>query len=127
MSAQVQTAEPVTSVYSASQTMPERKARYLPGVPMLALAVVLLAAAIVAFWQGGIHHAAALAWVGAILIAADILVWRGLVPVAPGRAQVIQLFGRYQGTIREQGMQWVNPFTNRIAVSTRIRNMESAV
>jgi regulator of protease activity HflC (stomatin/prohibitin superfamily) len=39
---------------------------------------------------------------------------------------VVQLFGKYDGTIREPGMQWVNPFTNRIPVSTRIRNMETA-
>ncbi len=130
MSAQVQIAEPVTSVYSASQTMPERKARYLRGVPMLLLALVLLAAAIAAFWEGRLHQdgtAAALTWLGAVLLVADILVWRGLTPVAPGRAHVIQLFGKYQGTIREQGLQWVNPFTSRIAVSTRIRNMESAI
>jgi regulator of protease activity HflC (stomatin/prohibitin superfamily) len=38
----------------------------------------------------------------------------------------VQLFGKYDGTIREPGMQWVNPFTNRIPVSTRIRNMETA-
>jgi hypothetical protein len=37
-----------------------------------------------------------------------------------------QLFGKYRGTIREPGLQWVNPFTNRIVVSTRIRNQESA-
>jgi regulator of protease activity HflC (stomatin/prohibitin superfamily) len=36
------------------------------------------------------------------------------------------LFGRYRGTIRDSGLQWVNPFTRRIAVSTRIRNQESA-
>ena len=64
---------------------------------------------------------------GAILLVADILVWRGLTAVAPGRAHVVQLFGKYQGTVREQGLQWVNPFTNRIAVSTRIRNLESAL
>ena len=130
MSAQVQIAEPVTSVYSASQTMPERKARYLRGVPMLLLALVLLAAAIAAFWEGRLHQdgtAVTLTWLGAILLVADILVWRGLTPVAPGRAHVIQLFGKYQGTIREQGLQWVNPLTNRIAVSTRIRNIESAI
>jgi regulator of protease activity HflC (stomatin/prohibitin superfamily) len=126
MSAQAQIAEPATTIYSASQTMPERKARYLPGIPMLLLSIVVLAGAIAAFVAGGTDHRA-LTWLGVILLVADILVWRGLLPVAPGRAQVIQLFGRYQGTIREQGLQWVNPFTNRIAVSTRIRNMESAL
>ena len=43
-----------------------------------------------------------------------------------GEARVVQLFGRYRGTIRESGLQWVNPFTKRIEVSTRIRNLESA-
>ena len=38
----------------------------------------------------------------------------------------MQLFGKYRGTIREPGLQWVNPFTKRIVVSTRIRNQESA-
>jgi regulator of protease activity HflC (stomatin/prohibitin superfamily) len=51
---------------------------------------------------------------------------RGLTAVVPGPARVVQLFGQYRGTIRESGLQWVNPFTERIKVSTRIRNQESA-
>jgi hypothetical protein len=128
MTAHVQIAEHGT--YSPSQTMPERAARYLPGIPMLVLDLILLAAAIAAFWRASLNKndaAVALAWLGAVLIVATAGVWRGLTPVAPGRAHVVQLFGRYQGTIREPGLQWVNPFTSRIAVSTRIRNLESAL
>ena len=125
MSAQVQLAE--KSGYSPSQTMPERAAWYLPGVPMLVVDLVLLAATIAAFWQAAVHKSAAVAWLGVVLAFATILVWRGLTPVVPGRAHIIQLFGRYQGTIREPGLRWVNPFTTRIAVSTRIRNLESAL
>src|SRR6266851_9794792 len=47
-------------------------------------------------------------------------------PVTERAARVVQLFGKYRGTIRESGLQWVNPFTERIKVSTRIRNQESA-
>jgi regulator of protease activity HflC (stomatin/prohibitin superfamily) len=54
------------------------------------------------------------------------LLQRGLTVVAPGRAHVVQLFGNYKGTVREPGMQWVNPFAVRIPVSTRIRNLETA-
>src|SRR6266571_2769851 len=50
----------------------------------------------------------------------------GLTPVTPGQARVIQLFGKYRGTVRDPGLQWVNPFTRRIKVSTRIRNHETA-
>jgi len=55
-----------------------------------------------------------------------VLALGGLTSVSPGHARVIQLFGRYCGTIREPGLKWVNPFTRRIVVSTRIRNQESA-
>jgi regulator of protease activity HflC (stomatin/prohibitin superfamily) len=74
------------------------------------------------------QHAAAtaLAVVGAVLIASGALTWRGLTAVVPGQARVVQLFGQYRGTIRDSGLQWVNPFTRRIGVSTRIRNQESA-
>jgi len=128
MSAQAQIAD--KGVYSRSQAMPERPAWHLPGVPMLLLSVVLLAAGIVAFWQASEHTdggKTGLIWTGVVLVAAAITVFKGLTPVAPGRAHVIQLFGRYQGTVRDQGLQWVNPFATRIAVSTRIRNLESSL
>ncbi len=38
---------------------------------------------------------------------------------------MVQLFGSYQGTVRDPGLQWVNPFTKRRRVSTRIRNHET--
>jgi regulator of protease activity HflC (stomatin/prohibitin superfamily) len=44
----------------------------------------------------------------------------------PGEARVIQLFGKYRGTARDPGLQWVNPFSRRVKVSTRIRNHETA-
>ncbi|MFE5601484.1 SPFH domain-containing protein [Streptomyces coelicoflavus] len=66
--------------------------------------------------------------VGGILIAlAAFLAMCGLNMVAPGEARVVQLFGRYRGTIRQDGLRWVNPFTSRTKISTRVRNHETAV
>lgn len=66
--------------------------------------------------------------VGGVLIAfAAFLAMCGLNMVAPGEARVVQLFGRYRGTIREDGLRWVNPFTSRTKISTRVRNHETAV
>ncbi|MFI7504385.1 SPFH domain-containing protein [Streptomyces sp. NPDC049687] len=66
--------------------------------------------------------------VGGILIGiAAFLSMCGLNTVAPGEARVVQLFGRYRGTIREDGLRWVNPFTSREKISTRVRNHETAV
>ncbi|MGW5970886.1 SPFH domain-containing protein [Streptomyces sp. NPDC055186] len=70
----------------------------------------------------------ALLIVGGILIAiAAFLAMCGLNMVAPGEARVVQLFGRYRGTIRQDGLRWVNPFTSRTKISTRVRNHETAV
>jgi regulator of protease activity HflC (stomatin/prohibitin superfamily) len=49
----------------------------------------------------------------------------GLTIVNPNEAKVIQLFGRYKGTLKQQGLWWVNPFTNRRRISQRVRNFES--
>jgi hypothetical protein len=111
------------------QLVTEHQARFLPGTAMLALGLVgVLAGVLVAIFARGQHGATAVALglITALILLASILVLAGLTPVAPGRARVVQLFGRYRGTIRESGLQWVNPFTRRIVVSTRIRNQESA-
>ena len=111
------------------QQLTEQSARSLPGLQALSLSVVALIAGIAALSQAGSHHGATattLATVGSVLLVIGFLGLGGLTPVTPGKARVIQLFGRYRGTIRQAGLQWVNPFTRRISVSTRIRNQESA-
>ncbi|WP_039987227.1 SPFH domain-containing protein [Streptomyces pseudogriseolus] len=66
--------------------------------------------------------------VGGIVVAiAAFLAMCGLNMVAPGEARVVQLFGRYRGTIRKDGLRWVTPFTSRTKISTRVRNHETAV
>ncbi|MFI7138258.1 SPFH domain-containing protein [Streptomyces massasporeus] len=66
--------------------------------------------------------------IGGILVALTaFLAMCGLNMVAPGEARVVQLFGRYRGTIRQDGLRWVNPFTSRTKISTRVRNHETAV
>ncbi len=111
------------------QQMTERTGWFLPGIPMLVGGIVLvlggIALIVVAAHQSG-ATAIAVGVLTAVVIIVGILTLRGLTPIAPGRARVVQLFGRYRGTIRESGLQWVNPFADRIVVSTRIRNQESA-
>jgi regulator of protease activity HflC (stomatin/prohibitin superfamily) len=109
--------------------MREHAAWYVPGPLVLLGDLVLLAATVVAFWQGAVHMGAVravLIVVGVLLALVVSTVLRGITIVTPGRAHVVQLFGNYIDTIREPGMQWVNSFSNRIPVSTRIRNLETA-
>ncbi|MCX4813517.1 SPFH domain-containing protein [Streptomyces sp. NBC_01239] len=62
---------------------------------------------------------------GIFVLIAAFIAMRGLNTVAPGEARVVQLFGRYRGTIRQDGLRWVNPFTSRTKISTRVRNHET--
>ncbi|GGL77221.1 membrane protein [Streptomyces fumigatiscleroticus] len=70
---------------------------------------------------------AALIIAGILVGIASFLAMCGLNTVAPGEARVVQLFGRYRGTIRQDGLRWVNPLTSRTKISTRVRNHETAV
>ncbi|MFC9605118.1 SPFH domain-containing protein [Streptomyces niveus] len=69
----------------------------------------------------------ALIVLGVLLAIAAFFAMCGLNMVAPGEARVVQLFGRYRGTIRIDGLRWVNPLTSRAKISTRVRNHETAV
>jgi regulator of protease activity HflC (stomatin/prohibitin superfamily) len=105
----------------------ETAGRSAPGVLGLLVGLALVAVAIVLFAvRPGGAATVALVVIGVLLIIAAWLAFGGLTPVVPGEARVIQLFGQYRGTVRESGLQWLNPFTRRIKVSTRIRNLETA-
>ncbi|MFI9628613.1 SPFH domain-containing protein [Streptomyces sp. NPDC052042] len=64
---------------------------------------------------------------GLLLVIASFFCMTGVKMVAPGEARVIQLFGRYVGTIRTDGLRWINPLTSSQKISTRVRNHETAV
>ncbi|MDT0467161.1 SPFH domain-containing protein [Streptomyces gibsoniae] len=96
---------------------------------LLGLAGLALGAGLVA-WGSTVTAAgakAALIVVGVLTGLAALIAMGGLNTVAPGEARVVQLFGRYRGTIRQDGLRWVNPFTSRTVISTRVRNHETAV
>ncbi len=57
--------------------------------------------------------------------ALDGVMLAGLFIVNPNEAKVLQLFGRYVGTVKVQGFRWANPFYSKRRISLRIRNFES--
>jgi regulator of protease activity HflC (stomatin/prohibitin superfamily) len=113
-----------------ARRLTERPASSAPGVPLLVLSIVVLLAGVgllILSKPVGGGAEVALIILGLVLLIASGLALRGLFAVVPGEARVIQLFGRYAGTVREPGLRWVNPFTDRRRVSTRIRNHETAL
>lgn len=56
------------------------------------------------------------------------LIWLiGLIIVNPNQTKVLVFFGKYSGTISEDGFYWVNPFYSKKKVSLRIRNLETGI
>lgn len=49
----------------------------------------------------------------------------GFVMVNPNGSRVLLLFGKYIGTIRSNGLFWVNPFYTKKKISLRARNFDS--
>ncbi|TVT20134.1 SPFH domain-containing protein [Amycolatopsis acidiphila] len=105
----------------------ERRAKAVPGVLMLAAGVVLVLAGAALFVTAAAGGSGWLVGLGVLVAIAGFVVLRGLTAVAPGEARVVQVLGRYTGTVRADGLQWVNPIAARRRVSTRIRNHETGV
>src|SRR4051812_44062424 len=59
------------------------------------------------------------------LIPVLILILKGLMIISPNNSKVLLLFGKYKGSIKQNGLFWVNPFYNSITLSLRAQNFES--
>lgn len=105
--------------------MKELPLRSLPGIPMLlallAGAGVGLYLAIGALGADAFAQAAA----GALLAFVAAFCLFGLYMVEPNQAAVVSLFGKYVGTVKDNGLRWNNPFFSKKKVSMRVRNFES--
>ncbi len=61
---------------------------------------------------------------GVIIAVVDLIfVLPGLVIVNPNESKVLTLFGKYVGTVKQDGFFWVNPFTTKKKVSLRAFNL----
>ena len=114
-------------VAQAPAGVTEFAATTLPGWPVAWGALAAAIAGIALTATGIASKVPAATAVGVLLILVALVARAGLTAVAPGEARVVQLLGRYAGTIREPGLQWVNPVTRRRRISTRIRNHETGM
>ena len=105
----------------------EKRASAWPGLLMLFALIVLFALSLWMVIQAGRTDAEGpviLGWVLALVLVS--IGFGGFTVVNPNEARVVLLFGSYLGSIKNDGLWWVNPFTTRRRLSLRIRNFESA-
>ncbi|MFF2120373.1 SPFH domain-containing protein [Kitasatospora sp. NPDC058184] len=102
------------------------------GLPVLGGTLLGLLAGVGSFVAGAVQLSGGgkglgigLMVLGPVLLLGSVVLMCGLTVVSPGQARVVQLLGRYRGTVRAEGMTWLNPFTSRRRISTRIRNHET--
>lgn len=103
----------------------EREHKALPGIPMLLLLLVLLGLFtwfLVLSIQSGAPIPIVLSTIG---LAVVTVLMTGLFTVNPNEAKVLQLFGKYVGTVRKSGLWYANPFYSKRKISTRVRNFET--
>lgn len=62
--------------------------------------------------------------VGILLLVADLLMLKGFMQIEPNNARVMIFFGKYKGTVKENGFFWVNPFFNKVPITLRACNMD---
>ncbi len=63
--------------------------------------------------------------VSTVLWSLMFLFWAGLFIVNPNEGRVLQLFGKYVGTVKAPGLRWSNPFYLKHKISLRVRNFET--
>ena len=61
---------------------------------------------------------------GSILLFVYILHLVGFMIVQPNESRVLTFFGKYSGTVKQNGFFWVNPFFGKVKLSLRARNMD---
>jgi regulator of protease activity HflC (stomatin/prohibitin superfamily) len=93
------------------------------GYMALLLSLVMLVVALVCFGNSGTEDGALLIVPGIALVVLCIIVWKGLMIVQPNHARILNLFGKYVGTIKDNGLFFVNPLYTSIRITQRVQNM----
>lgn len=65
-------------------------------------------------------------WAGLFLVAASLFFLKGLTIISPNQSYVCTFFGKYTGTIKHNGLLFVNPLYSKSRISLRKNNFESA-
>lgn len=106
--------------------MKENSTSSLPGIPTLlgVLALALVAAAVLVF--AAANRQPALLLLAAIPGALAMFLVCGFYKLEPNQSAVLSLFGKYIGTVTDNGLRWNNPFFAKRKISLRIRNFESS-
>jgi len=104
----------------------EKRHNAASGGAMLLMLLVLGAAIPVFAVATGAIKLPAVAFLVVLAEAGVVAALGGFFVVGPNEGVVLQLFGRYVGTVRDAGLRWANPFFAKRRLSLKMRSFESA-
>ncbi len=103
----------------------EKDTKSLGGISMLLAGIAVVALGGWLFVMGVRGDGGLFVGLALVAVLAGLLLMAGLYTVAPNQSAVLSLFGKYVGTVDEQGLRWNNIFYSKQKVSKRVRNFES--
>ena len=95
------------------------------GFCMLVLFIFLYIASIMLIPFGGASGNFFFSAIGFIWVFIGWFPFKGLIILKPQEAIVLTLFGKYKGTLKEEGFYWVNPFCSAINPASRTHLRQS--
>lgn len=104
----------------------ELERKVSPGISMILVLLAMTAGALFLLLRAIPRENVPMILLSSLLLALVIFMALGFFMVQPNQAQVLQLFGRYSGTVKTAGLWWTNPFYTEKPVSLRVRNFETA-
>jgi len=103
----------------------EKKLKARSGFTMLFTLLAVLIIDIVLLAMFGSARIIPLMILCIVALPVILVMFFGLFMVHPNQSKVLQLFGKYVGTVKDTGLRWANPFFSKKAVSVKVRNFES--
>lgn len=99
----------------------EKVIKPLNGYMVLFVSFALLALS--AYGFASIYLNPAYAWIAFPAFIVTMLLWKGLLIVQPNNSRVLNLFGKYVGSVKENGLFFVNPFYTALKLTLRAQNL----
>ncbi|MFH0945802.1 MAG: SPFH domain-containing protein [Planctomycetota bacterium] len=101
----------------------EKVVTKVSGFLMLLVVLVLVVGTVLAFVEGAKDDNWRFIVSGFAGVVITLVVLCGFFIVNPNTSKVLVLFGKYKGTVKQNGFFWVNPFTIASALSLRAHNL----
>ncbi len=103
----------------------------LKGIPVLIFNLILMLGSIAGIvWTAISFPTTSAGFVvgigaGVVCFVLSLLFFNGFMQIEPNEARVMVFFGEYEGSVKENGFFWVNPFYEKQKLTLRARNLDA--